>query len=180
MPGPATMKTCYRCRVSRPLDQFIHKKNGALYDMCSPCLSEILGAARKEGPRQRLVHTATERTCYLCGQVRPNAEFTQRTNGTFFSACKDCNKNVFAHRRRARLLQVGGTFTTAEWIALLAKYPKCPGPCGRRWEDIPLPPGRKSAVTRDHIVPISKGGPNVIENLQPLCYSCNSRKGDRT
>jgi 5-methylcytosine-specific restriction endonuclease McrA len=105
--------------------------------------------------------------------------FTRRSNNTYFSACKDCNVNVFAHRRRARLADAEGSFTTAEWEALRAQYSRCPG-CGRRWEEIPVLPGKKSSVTRDHCVPISKGGRNDIGNLRPLCYSCNSSKGDRT
>ena len=37
----------------------------------------------------------------------------------------------------------------------------------------------KKALDVDHIVPINKGGPNVIENMQALCYTCNSQKSDK-
>jgi 5-methylcytosine-specific restriction endonuclease McrA len=34
-------------------------------------------------------------------------------------------------------------------------------------------------LSADHIVPESKGGKLILENLQTLCRSCNSRKGAR-
>ena len=63
-------------------------------------------------------------------------------------------------RRRA-----AGIFTLQEWQQVLATYGENCLACGS--DDPP---------TIDHVVPISKGGSNTIENIQPLCQSCNSRK----
>lgn len=75
------------------------------------------------------------------------------------------------HRRRARQ-KAGGSFTVAEWRALKKQYHYTCLCCHRQEPEIKL------AI--DHIVPLSRGGKNTIDNLQPLCSSCNSRKYNKT
>ncbi len=143
--------------------------------MCRACVSEIL-TARTGSKKARLSHTKTHRICYLCRRTLPNDRFIRRSNGTYFSACKDCNRHVFAQRRRARLSAADGSYTLAEWQALLQLYDRCPR-CLRRWSEIPPPVRGGAIITADHMVPIARGGSNTIQNIQPLCFSCNSKKG---
>lgn len=73
------------------------------------------------------------------------------------------------HRREARKRNNGGCFTAEEWKILCEKYNNACLCCGR--DDVKL--------TADHVVPVSKGGLSSIDNIQPLCASCNSKKHDK-
>lgn len=40
--------------------------------------------------------------------------------------------------------------------------------------------GHEVLFTKDHIIPKSKGGKNVLSNYQVMCYKCNEEKGGNT
>lgn len=67
--------------------------------------------------------------------------------------------------RRGRVLGVDGKFTRKEWKELL-DY------CGNKC----LKCGTTIRLEADHVIPISIGGNNSIDNIQPLCRSCNAQK----
>lgn len=68
-------------------------------------------------------------------------------------------------KRRARKKGVGGSFTQGEWEDLKKKYGNACPSCKQQVK-----------LEIDHIIPISKGGSNNIENIQPLCRKCNAKK----
>jgi len=75
-------------------------------------------------------------------------------------------RKAVKQRYRAKKAHSGGSFTPKEWLSLCEQY-------GNRC----LWCGESKPLAADHIVPVSKGGSSDIENIQPLCGSCNSRKG---
>jgi 5-methylcytosine-specific restriction endonuclease McrA len=45
--------------------------------------------------------------------------------------------------------------------------------------DPSLPRTSKQGLTVDHVIPLSKGGLDNIENLRPAHWSCNIKKSDK-
>lgn len=74
--------------------------------------------------------------------------------------------NILNHSRRTNLR---GTFTSREWEELKKSFNYICLSCKKQEPSIKL--------TIDHIIPVSKGGSNKLENIQPLCLSCNQIKG---
>jgi 5-methylcytosine-specific restriction endonuclease McrA len=72
--------------------------------------------------------------------------------------------------RRARERQGGGSYTTAEWRALVENYGGRCAYCGTITEKLEV----------DHRVPLSLGGANTIDNILPACADCNRRKHTMT
>lgn len=69
---------------------------------------------------------------------------------------------------RARKRKATGIFTPKEWEALKRAYNYTCLNCKRIEPVIKLEP--------DHIIPLSRGGSNSIDNIQPLCRNCNAQK----
>jgi 5-methylcytosine-specific restriction endonuclease McrA len=86
--------------------------------------------------------------------------------------------NAWKHNRRAREAELGGIYTDEEWQRVKDNFNNLCAECHRNVK-----------LTVDHIVPLTKwkewaevNKPNYkwndIENIQPLCLSCNSSKND--
>lgn len=68
-------------------------------------------------------------------------------------------------RRRSRLAGAIGSYTSAEWRALVAAFNGCCAYCGV-----------SGPLDADHCIPLARGGTNNIGNILPACASCNHRK----
>ena len=83
------------------------------------------------------------------------------------------SQQVRSAKRRTRLRENGGSFTRKEWISLKEKYDfKCLK-CGVR-------ESTTNRLQPDHVIPVVKGGPSWISNIQPLCRKCNIEKDTDT
>ena len=68
----------------------------------------------------------------------------------------------------ARKKNAAGTHSLEEWNNLKNDFNNLCAYCKE-----------KKKLTKDHIIPLSKGGSNYISNIQPLCRNCNSKKHNK-
>ncbi len=121
--------------------------------------------------------------CSKCKIEKDSKDFSKSssTKDGLFAWCKDCHALYSktdgkqanldrTRKRRALILSAEGTFTQAQFNQLCASYDNKCLCCGKY----------SNHLTADHVIPISRGGANTIDNIQPLCKSCNSRKHRKT
>lgn len=193
------VKTCSKCHAEREPSAFSadRRNSDGLQSQCKVCRAAQQKAYAKT-PRGRKV----EKECWERNYERVNAQrrekYLVKVGGTLQRTADTPEKKrqrgrdgYFKHkeyytrknarwvrenatanrtrraRYRARKLQADGTFTVSEWLNLLEYYGNSCLACGS-----------KDRIEPDHVVPLSKGGQNLIGNIQPLCRSCNASKRD--
>ena len=83
---------------------------------------------------------------------------------------KKNNRHIVNAIQRARRAGAKyGDFLPHEWDEIKNRYGRECLACGQREPEIKLEP--------DHIQALAKGGAHKADNIQPLCRSCNARKG---
>lgn len=134
------------------------------------------------------VTKAGMRQCRECKKARSTESFQRHRDKRMAEHRAYCEKNrdairatyrawAQANRERANLnsrlkkqrRRAAGVLTAPEWAEILERHGNVCLACG---SDGPL--------TIDHVVPISKGGTNTADNVQPLCGPCNVRKATKT
>lgn len=183
-----TEKKCSACGEVKPIDQFSNEKRSKDTHMsiCKVCASANAAKWNRENRERRKENErksyAANRDKFLSKNRKWKKDNPQkilvinrnwhRKNPSRSKELRERweKKNPEAKRirdrnRRARLLKSEGKFTVKEWKDLCQKY-----------GNICLCCRKPNKLTADHVIPISKGGKNTIENIQPLCGSCNSSK----
>jgi len=95
-------------------------------------------------------------------------KYRKQTNG-WLRAHPEKVREISRRRRANKKMVTGGHFTEDEWIRLCEEHGNKCLCCQRK--DVKL--------TADHVIPLNPGQ-DTIDNIQPLCQSCNSSKGRKT
>jgi len=179
-------KRCGRCGAYKPLSEFqksSRSPDGAQWE-CKACYKVSRKGQYKRRNSTFVAYRESKREQakqYAQSYYQQNAEEVRRKNNQYrirnpqsrlwrrlWSKRHPEQQKAQHHARKARKLGNGGRLTAAEWRALKAHYNYTCLCCGKAEPEIKLTP--------DHVVPLARGGSNGIENIQPLCLSCNCSK----
>lgn len=187
-------KECKKCKRLLPADMihFNRKRDSkdGLHNICKEC----------RGSKFRIPYTygvlEGERKCSRCGKIYPATNeyfsYSDKEHRHFMAQCKECaakkqrnnpkrqqtyQKWCLNHpqkviekamKRYELLLNSDYTLTDKEWQEVLKYFNNSCAYCGS-----------SESLTKDHVVPITKGGTTSRNNIIPACLSCNQSKSNK-
>ncbi len=170
---------CSKCGHDKNETEFYRRSNGQLQDCCKTCYIVRTGDyQRKEKDavnaraRDRYARDPEKYKKQSHDWYASHPDVRRQVQRAYDQAHpKSPERNVeYCNARRARKLNAPGRFTGSEWEQLKADYGNRCLCCGR--DDVKL--------VADHVIPLARGGSDAIDNIQPLCFSCNSKKHTKT
>lgn len=120
---------------------------------------------RKRGYR---VNAVRERARSKTWKLK-NPEKTRQTIKNWIRKNPDKKRAHDARYRANKNNCAVNDFTAAQWRRLKEMYGGRCAYCTRS----------SARLEQDHVIPLSRGGNNTMNNMLPACKSCNSRKKDR-
>jgi 5-methylcytosine-specific restriction endonuclease McrA len=178
-------KTCTKCGERKLLTEYTKKSSSkdGTRSCCRACEANQRKIYRELNRDQVLITQQTWRESHV-EYRRGYREKTKEHNSSIAASYRKRFPEKIRARarvRRARKLQNGvepyteaqvlETYGTACHLCTKEVNLEAPRRSGAHgWED---------GLHIDHIVPISKGGPDTLDNVRPAHGSCNIKKGDR-
>ena len=186
------MKMCSNCKKTKSLTEFYKHPKGRLGVMhiCKQCEKDrVKKWCSKNKEKVEEYQKNYRKSYYLKNKgyiLEKSRKRDQEYMKRYYIANKDKINKItkqwkinnpdkiksYLINRKARKRNADGTFTGREWSKLKQLYKYTCLKCGRREPQIKLTP--------DHVVPLVLGGSNKIENIQPLCLSCNCSKNTKS
>lgn len=163
-----SQKRCSKCGETKLVSEFYKRKGRSGYlSICKTCRGKIsidIDKLKEYRKNHRLKYKAL-RNEQSKQWNRAHPEKHRQSNNKYQKNNPDVSRQITKNRRE-RKKNAGGTISKQEWLDVLEKYGnKC------------LCCGSREFIQMDHVVPLIVGGSNTIDNVQPLCRSCNSKKG---
>lgn len=171
------MKKCSQCGETKPLEAFYRdstRPDGYMYQ-CKVCSRAIHRSWRKGHPEEVRAISRRWREAHP-EEVQSNSHewyvaHSEEARANTREWCKGHPERTRAHSRKRRVLLRGATHKPYDEYTIYARDQGICWLCGRSVD--------VGEFAIDHFVPVSKGGPDIPENVRIVHPWCNSAKHNR-